>query len=85
MELTIKQLEECFNNAIKFKAFYVAICIETQGVKETRIITNPSENFENQLASYKKLYNENLTLKALNEIKIVGFGYGSFDMIDDII
>jgi len=83
MELTIKQFEECFNNAIKFNAFFVEICTEMRGVKESRIILNPSENFENELAWYKKAYNENLTLKALDEIKIVGFGYGSVDMLDD--
>jgi hypothetical protein len=40
------------------------------------MINNENGNFDSKLAYYKKAYNEDLTLKAFNGIKIIGFTFG---------
>jgi hypothetical protein len=82
MNLTIENLEKCFQEAINQERKYVAVKIEMQGFEKPEIIINRRENFQTKLAYYKKAYNENLTLKTFNGIKIVGFTYG--DYFDDI-
>ena len=54
------------------------------GFTKPEIIINESENFDSKLAYYKKAYNEDLTLKAFNGIKIIGFTFGdNFSEIED--
>ena len=54
-----------------------------QGFLKPEIIINENENFDSKFAYYKKAYNEGLTLKTFNGIKIVGFTYGnSFEEIE---
>lgn len=47
-----------------------------EGFPKAEIIINENANFDSKFAYYKKAYNENLTLKSFNGIKIVGFTYG---------
>jgi len=63
-------------------AKYVGVKIQMQGFPKPEIIVNENENFDSKFAYYKKAYNEDLTLKTFNGIKIIGFTYG--DSFEDI-
>lgn len=83
-KLTLNNLEECFNKAIEENKKYIGVKIEMQGFPKPEIIINENENFTSKLAYYEKAYNEELTLKTFNGIKIVGFTYGnSFKDIEE--
>jgi len=70
------ELENVFKRAIELEENYIGVRIETQGSEKPEIIINPTENFEVKLEYYKKAYNNDLTLKSFNGIKITGFMYG---------
>ena len=72
----LKNLEKCFYDASQAGEEYVGVKIEMQGFPEPEIIINKSSNFDKKLAYYKKAYNEDLTLKTFNGIKIIGFASG---------
>lgn len=72
----LKNLEKCFYDASQAGKEYVGVKIEMQGFPEPEIIINKSSNFDKKLAYYKKAYNEDLTLKTFNGIKIIGFASG---------
>lgn len=69
----IDLLKGCFNNAIKFKKRYVGIVIKMDGFEKPELIINITDNFQEKLEYYKRAYNEDLTLKSFNGIKIVDF------------
>ena len=82
--MTIDNLEKCFNTAKELKQKYVGVKIEMEGFTKPEIIINESENFDSKLTYYKKAYNEDLTLKAFNGIRIMGFTFGnSFHSIEE--
>ena len=82
--LTMTDLESTFTKAIELGYNYIGVRIQMQGFDEPEVIINPKENFESKLEYYKKAYNEDLTLKTFNGIKIIGFEYGdSFGEIAD--
>ena len=82
--LTMTDLESTFNQAIGLGVNYIGVRIQMQGFDEPEVIINPKENFETKLAYYKKAYNEDITLKTFNGIKIIGCEYGdSFNEIAD--
>ena len=85
--MKIENLEKCFYGASKQNKKYVGVKIQMQGFSKPEIIINENENFNSKLDYYKKAYNEDLTLKTFNGIKIVGFTYGdSFkDIEEDLI
>lgn len=58
----------------KHNAQWLIIEVEVEG-NEPEIIINPKGNFEAKLAYYKKAYNENLTLKANPNIKIIRYDF----------
>lgn len=72
----LKNLEKCFYEASQTDKKYVGVKIEMQGFPEPEIIINKNENFDGKFEYYKKAYNEDLTLKAFNGIKIIGFTSG---------
>ena len=74
--LTMTDLENVFKRAIETEEHYIGVRIETRGSEKPEIIINPTENFEVKLEYYKKAYNNDLTLKSFNGIKITGFIYG---------
>ena len=74
--MTMDNLEKCFNTAKVLNQKYVGVEIEMQGLTKPEIIINESENFDSKLAYYKKAYNEDLTFKAFNGVKIAGFTFG---------
>lgn len=81
--MNINNLEKCFQEATVRGEKYVGVKIQMEGFPKAEIIINENENFDRKLAYYKKAYNEDLTLKAFNGIKIIGFTYGnSFDDIE---
>lgn len=77
MKLNIDELDKCFNEAMFRESKYVGVKIEMQGFPKPEIIINVNENFNSKLQYYKKAYNQDLTLKTFNGIKIVGFTYGN--------
>lgn len=82
--MDINNLEKCFYEASQQGKKYVGIKIEMQGFPKAEIIINENENFDSKFAYYKKAYNNDLTLKAFNGIKIIGFTYGdSFQEIEE--
>lgn len=87
MELTMKNLEKCFRAAFDIRARYVGVKIEMEGFEEPEIIINQYENINSKLEYYKNAYNEDLTLKAFNGIKIIGFTYADYyeDIENDLV
>jgi hypothetical protein len=83
MNLTIKNLENCFDKAKEYNAEFVGVKIQMKGFEKPEVIINSYENFDPKLTYYKNAYNNDLTLKAFNGIKIIGFTYGnSFEDIE---
>lgn len=87
MDLTMHNLELCFEEAKKGKWDYVGIRVEMEGFPKTEIIINRSENYDAKMTYYKKAYNDDLTLKANNGIKITGFTYANrfCDIEEDLV
>ena len=86
MVLKLENLEACFNAAKENGSRYVAVCIRTEGHPGEEIIVNPFSNFEKKLEYYKKAYNDDLTLKSFNGIRIVGFTYAdSFEEVEEAL
>lgn len=83
MGLTIKNLEKCFYEANQKDKKYIGVKIQMAGFKKPEIIINENVNFDKKFDYYKKTYNENLTLKTFNGIKIIGFTFGdTFEEIE---
>ena len=80
--LTLANLEVCFNTAKEQGYSYVGVKIKMEGFEEAEVIINPIANFDKKLEYYKNAYNDDLTLKSFNGIKIIGFSYG--DTYDEI-
>jgi hypothetical protein len=81
---TLTEFEEIFQNAIDLRAEFVAVQIQMAGFEEPEIIINKSENFEDKLAYYKNAYNEDLTLKTFNGIRIKSIAWAyEWDEIPD--
>lgn len=79
----LKNLENCFKAAKEKDQRYVGIKIEMPNFPCHEIIINEYPNFDKKLEYYKKAYNEDLTLKTFDKIKITGFTFGqSFSDIE---
>lgn len=65
-----KDLFKVFVEAIKHDSKYIAVFISVKG-NEPEIIINSSINFYDKLEYYISSYNDELMLKANNDIKIV--------------
>lgn len=74
--MTIEELKACFSLAIEDGAYFVAIKIKMDDFPKEEIIINPIENAEKKLEYYLSAYNEDLTLKSCNKIKIIACTYG---------
>ena len=84
MNLTMVNLENCFNTAYEKRCPFVAVKVKMQGFEKPEIIINQLKNVKEKLAYYQRAYNDDLTLKANPGIKITGFSYGdSFKDIED--
>ncbi|EQC1535418.1 hypothetical protein ACY1J9_001249 [Clostridium botulinum] len=83
MNLTIDNLEKCFYEASHKDKKYVGVLIKMKGFPRPEIIINENENFDSKFDYYKKAYNEDLTLRSFNGIKIIGFTHGdTFEQIE---
>jgi hypothetical protein len=71
--MNMEDLEQCFKKAMKDKANYIAVKIETKGCKAPEVIINPYENFETKLDYYQNAYSDDLALKNCKDIKITDF------------
>lgn len=69
---TLKDLEELFKRAKKDKAIFIATIVKTEGYESSEMIINTDVNFDKKLEYYKNAYNDDLTLKSCNKIKILG-------------
>lgn len=85
-ELTLSDLLNGFKIAKEEEFKFMAVKISMQGFDKPEIIINSKENFETKAAYYQKAYNEDLTLKTFNGIKIENFAYAnSFDDIQTVL
>lgn len=82
MIMNMLSLQYVFEKAIRDNSEYVAVKVMMTGFEGCEIIINPTENFNAKLEYYKKAYNEDLTLKTFNGIKIVNVAYGSLSDIE---
>ena len=74
INLKKENLINCFENAKKEKANFIAALVEIPGNPLPELIINPTENFGGKLEYYKETYDENLIHKfADKDIKIAGF------------
>lgn len=86
-KLTLKNLENCFESAAKEQVTFVGIAVVANNQEVPEVILNRTENFESKLAYYKNAYNDDLTLKANTNIKIVGFTHANTanEIVADLI
>lgn len=78
-EMTLEGLLRLGNSQYtKIYGKYLVIEVSVEG-NSPEIIINPKENFEAKFAYYEKAYNDDLTLKANPNIKIV-----RYDVVEDL-
>lgn len=87
MDLSMKNLEKCIITAKERGFQFIGVKIQMEGFEKPEVIINQTENFDTKLAYYKKAYNEDLTLKSFNGIRIIGFTYGDdfMEIEEDLI
>ena len=69
----IEELKKAFEKC-KQQSRGIEILIEMPDLPSCEVICNPYENLDKKLDYYLKAYNENLTLKTFDKIKIIAFG-----------
>lgn len=74
---TMSEMIEIFEDAKEFGANYIAVKIEMEGFEKPEVIINEKENIDSKLTYYKNTYNEDLTHKYSNGIRIVDYSYGN--------
>lgn len=86
-QLTINNLEKCFETAKKTGARFIGVKIAMNDFPTPEVIINEYPNFDKKLEYYKRAYNTDLTLKATDTIKIIGFTYGNNfnDIQEDLV
>jgi hypothetical protein len=80
--VSIDGLERCFSVAKETNQKFIGVLIQMEGFEKPELIINEKKIFESKLAYYKKAYNEDLTLKSFNGIKIIGYAFGT--SLDDV-
>lgn len=75
-DLTMKDLEKCFNEASEQGAKYIGVFVKMEGFPTPEMIINENLNIVKKLEYYKSAYNKKLILKSFNGIRIIGFAYG---------
>lgn len=73
----LNDLKICFQNAILNNAKFIGIKVKMDDYEKAEIIINPNENFLKKIDYYINSYNDDLTLKSCNKIKIIDFSYGN--------
>lgn len=77
IDLTLSKLEEIFDRAVYLDANYIAVAIEFDEADDVEIIINPIENVKYKMKYYKESYNEDLTHKYANGVKILAVAFGN--------
>ena len=72
-----EHLRNLLNNALKNKAAYVGVKIETRGMEKPEYIINPYENIAQKLVYYNGAYNDDLVLKTYDGIRITAAAQGN--------
>jgi hypothetical protein len=70
-------LQNTLNEALHKKAGFAGVRIETRGMQEPEYIINPHANIAQKLVYYNGAYNDDLTLKTYDGIKITAVAYGN--------
>lgn len=65
-----EELQRIIEGALQEKDSYVGVAIETKGMEGAEYIINPKCNLVQKLRYYDRAYNDDLTLKANNDIRI---------------
>ena len=68
----VRDLEVAFKKCKELNSG-IEILIEMPELPHCEIICNPYENLDKKLEYYLKAYNEDLTLKTFNKIKIIAY------------
>ena len=85
-ELTLKNLNRCFDYAYNDEAKYLAIMVSNTKENTTETIISPASDFPVRNKYFNEAYNEDLTLKRAPFIRIVGFTQAdSFDEIQALL
>lgn len=71
---TRTNLVHYFQKAKEKNSKYIYIVIKNKNHNKNEIIINPMGNVEDKTSYIENAYNEDLTLKACKDIKIVDFG-----------
>ena len=74
--LTLRDLNECFDQAVNEGYAFIAVRIRI-GLSKEEIIINPRENMKDKQAYYNQAYDDNLRHKFAGDqdISITGFTY----------
>ena len=80
---TLTQLNKEFEIATRLKCSSIAVLIQMKDFEKPELIINENANFNKKLEYYNRAYNEDLTLKACKDIKIIGCYYGD-DLINKV-
>lgn len=75
--MTLTDLIETFEKA-KEQGLDIAIEVTVEGQEDTELIINHNASIDNKLAYYKKAYNEDLTHKNNENVRIVGVSIMNF-------
>ena len=69
----IEELKNAFKKCKELRRC-IEILIEMPDLPSCEIIRNPYENLDKKLEYYLKAYNQDLTLKTFDKIKIIAYG-----------
>lgn len=73
MQLTLNNMIKFFTSELSKEYNYFIIEVKIYDYLETELIINPISNLDKKIRYFRENYNEDLTLKANNNIKIVNF------------
>lgn len=76
-----RDLMDCIKRAIKYSCKFIVVTIETRGSEAPEYIINPTENFVAKMDYYDKAYNDDLTLKSYDGIRIVDAYAGTLEEV----
>ena len=74
---------ETFFNTVPDEATYMEVYVEHPNLPEPEVIMNPISNMCKKIEYYKSAYNDNLTLKTYDKIRIIAVDY-CFSMLKKI-
>jgi hypothetical protein len=74
---------EAFFNTVPDEATYMEVYVEHPNLPEAEVIRNPISNMIKKIEYYKSAYNDNLTLKTCDKIRIIAVDY-CFSMLKKI-